>query len=76
MQRCPFLSFDEQAAKRKLLRMFEVADTCKSCVECRGVTNRQQSVICHLSSIASHRERRRPEVRPKDSQSSARFEIR
>jgi len=39
MQRCPFLSFDEQAAKRKLLKMFEVADTCKSCVECRGVTD-------------------------------------
>ena len=69
MQRCPFLSFDEQAAKRKLLKMFEVADTCKSCVDCRGVTNRKRSVICHLSSVVFLRERRRPVVRPKDSQS-------
>jgi hypothetical protein len=72
MQRCPFLSFDEQTAKRKLLKMFEVADTCKSCVECRGATNRQRSVICYLSSF---RERRRPVVWPKDPRSSAQGEI-
>ena len=63
MQRCPFLSFDEQTAKRKLLKMFEVADPCQSCAECRGVTNRQRSVICHLSSVVSLRDRRRPVVR-------------
>ena len=42
MQQCPFLSFDEQTAKRKLLKMFEAADSGKSGEECCGVTNRQR----------------------------------
>ena len=76
MQRCPFLSFDEQTARRSLLKTFETADTYKSGVECRGVTDRQRSVVCRLSSAISFRDRRRSVVSPKDSQSSARFEIR
>jgi hypothetical protein len=40
MQPFPFFIVESQNAKRKLLKIFELADDCKSCPERGGVTQR------------------------------------